>query len=674
MHGIALAGHLCVDLAPAFGRAADIDPGRLHEVGPLRITLGGCVANTGRALGDLGGRARVHAAVGDDELGSTAERLLATLPGLTGRLQSVGRAATSYSVVLESPGQDRTFWHHVGANAAFDGAEVELDGVDILHLGYPSLLPGLLADDAEALVALLGRAKERGITTSVDLAVVDPASPAGALNWNVVFDRMLPLVDLLTPSVDDLTSALGLPSQASPEEVDALVQSLIERGAAVAAVSAGSAGLFVRTGSAQRLRTGGRALACVAEEWADRALHQATRLAQEPVTTNGAGDASTAGFLYGAAVCAPLESAASLAAACATAVLTGRSATPNTVVAIDPALAAVFPAAAPGPRAPIVLEANQPVDRFYAGGERIAGFRGTGRAVEHTPEDWVGSVTTVRGQGPLGLTHLGDGEALADAVRRDPVAWLGESHVARWGADTKLLVKLLDARERLPVHAHPDTAFAHVHVGTEHGKAEAWYILEPGVVHLGLREAISRERLDELVERQDGAALLGLLHQIAVRPGDRVFVPPGTLHAIGAGVFLAEVQEPEDLSILLEWRGYALDGERDGHLGLGFPLALDAVDRSPLARESLAALVRPAGDASGSLPPAADPYFRLDRLDVDGRAVIAPGFAVVIVIEGELVTEYGDWSRGTTVLVPAAAGPVGLAGSGTLLVARPPVP
>ncbi|MBN9629953.1 MAG: hypothetical protein J0I18_05010 [Actinobacteria bacterium] len=674
MHGIALAGHLCVDLAPAFGRAADIDPGRLHEVGPLRITLGGCVANTGRALGDLGGRARIHAAVGDDELGRTAGRLLTTLPGLSGRPQTVGHAGTSYSVVLESPGQDRAFWHHVGANAAFDGADVELDGVDLLHLGYPSLLPALLADDGEALVALLRRAKERGITTSVDLAVVDPASPAGALDWDAVFDRILPLVDVLTPSADDLTSALGRPPLTTPDDIDALVESLIERGAAVAAVSAGSSGLFVRTGSVERLRAGGRALACVAEEWAGRALHQATRLAQEPVTTNGAGDASTAGFLYGAAVCAPLESAAMLAAACATAVLTGRPAIPRTVVAIDPALASVFSSAESGPRAPIVLDANQPVDRFYAGGDRIAGFRGTGQAVEHTPEDWVGSVTTVRGQEPLGLTRLGDGEALADAVRRDPVTWLGESHVARWGADTKLLVKLLDAQERLPVHAHPDTAFARVHVGTAHGKAEAWYILEAGVVHLGLREGVSREQLDDLVQRQDGETLLGLLHRISVRPGDRVFVPPGTLHAIGAGVFLAEVQEPEDLSILLEWHGYPLDGERDGHLGLGFQVALDAVDRAPLALESLATLVRRAGDPSASLPAAADPYFRLERLDVDGRSVIASGFAVVIVIEGELVTGHGTWARGTTILVPAAAGPLELVGNGSILVARPPAP
>ena len=79
--------------------------------------------------------------------------------------------------------------------------------------------------------------------------------------------------------------------------------------------------------------------------------------------------------------------------------------------------------------------------------------------------------------------------------------------------------------------------------------------------------------------RQDTDALLGLLHRMTVAAGDAVYVPPGVLHATGEGVFLVEVQEPEDLSILLEWRDFELDGAADGHLGLGFPVVIDAVDR-----------------------------------------------------------------------------------------------
>jgi mannose-6-phosphate isomerase len=286
----------------------------------------------------------------------------------------------------------------------------------------------------------------------------------------------------------------------------------------------------------------------------------------------------------------------------------------------------------------------------------------------------VGSVTAVRGQEPLGLTRLPAGELLAHAVCADPVGWLGEQHVARWGADTKLLVKLLDAGERLPVHAHPETGFARAHLGVAHGKAEAWHILSPGTVHLGLRRDLARDELERLVARQENETLLALLHEVPVEAGDRVFVPPGTLHAIGAGVFLAEVQEPEDLSILLEWRGFPLDGEREGHLGLGFPLALDAVESSALTEEALNGLIRRWSDGSGRLPQAADPYFRLQRTEVRGTRSLDPGFAVLIVVEGRVSTRYGDWPAGTTVLLPAAAGRLELAGEATVLVARPPAP
>ncbi|NKF32242.1 carbohydrate kinase, partial [Pseudomonas sp. BGM005] len=115
--------------------------------------------------------------------------------------------------------------------------------------------------------------------------------------------------------------------------------------------------------------------------------------------------------------------------------------------------------------------------------------------------DWIGSTTTVNGEPELGLTTLPDGRVLRDAVEQDPVAWLGDAHVARWGADTRLLVKLLDAGQRLPVHAHPHDDFAAAHLGRAHGKAEAWYILQGGTVHVGLREDVDASVLADLVTR-----------------------------------------------------------------------------------------------------------------------------------------------------------------------------
>ncbi|WP_435743186.1 class I mannose-6-phosphate isomerase [Microbacterium sp. PMB16] len=323
---------------------------------------------------------------------------------------------------------------------------------------------------------------------------------------------------------------------------------------------------------------------------------------------------------------------------------------------------------------PIILPANRPAERFYRGGARISAFRGDAESAPREPEDWVGSTTTIRGEEALGLTTLPDGRVLRDAIEADPTAWLGHAHAQRWGADARLLVKLLDAGQRLPVHAHPHDDFAASHLGRAHGKAEAWYILEGGTVHVGLREDIAAETLAALVSGQDVDALLGLLHEIEVHPGDVVWVPPGELHAIGAGVLLLELQQPEDLSILLEWEGFAIDGPREGHLGLGFDLALTAITRTARSVVDMGALVH-AAPASGSVfPRDADAYFRLERMPVHGAAVLSPGFAIVVVTTGAIDLAGVALAAGATVLVPAAAGRLQVSGDGELLVARPPAP
>ena len=322
---------------------------------------------------------------------------------------------------------------------------------------------------------------------------------------------------------------------------------------------------------------------------------------------------------------------------------------------------------------PVTLPANQPAGRFYAGGPAITAFRGGGAAV-HGPEDWVASTTTVRGHGSLGLTVLADGMPLAAAIADAPLDWLGPQHVAVYGADTKLLIKLLDAGQRLPVHAHPSAAFAHDHLGAAHGKAEAWYILSPGEVFLGLTRDVAPSELAGLVARQDVEGMLALMHRVTVAPGQAVYVPPGMLHAIGAGILLVEVQEPEDLSILLEWRDFDIDGSVDGHLGLGFDTALQAVETRARTAEEIAALVSNP-DAASLLPPDAATYFRLERLGE--QSTVEPGFAVLVVIAGGVNLVPGDGEpmslpAGSTTVIPYAAGGFTLDGDGGALLACPP--
>lgn len=326
---------------------------------------------------------------------------------------------------------------------------------------------------------------------------------------------------------------------------------------------------------------------------------------------------------------------------------------------------------------PIVVGANQPPSRFYRGGPQIAAFRKTQPSGDRVPEDWVGSTTTLAGEQSLGLSTLEGGQLLRDAIAADPEWWLGSRHVAEFGDDVMLLVKLLDAGQRLPIHAHPDGAFARTHFGLAHGKAEAWFILEPGEIHLGLTRDVTHEELLDLVKNQDVEAMLALLHRLRVEPGDAVFVPAGYLHAIGSNVFLAEVQEPEDLSILLEWRDFELDGERDGHLGLGFEAAISAVHRSASTALDIEGLVT-RGRIGNVLPDEAAPFFRLSHHLIESREEFEPGFAIVIVLDGHLRLgglsgpDEVDVGRGQTLVFPASAGGIVATGSGELLLCRPP--
>lgn len=287
------------------------------------------------------------------------------------------------------------------------------------------------------------------------------------------------------------------------------------------------------------------------------------------------------------------------------------------------------------------------VERFYRCGTHLAPFRAVPGAGSAAPgpfqgEDWVGSTTeVVGGSGGLGPSVLADGRRLVDAVRDDPVGFLGAEHLARFGPDTGLLVKLLDAGERLPVHLHPDREFARRHLDCPHGKTEAWVVLEAppdGTVHLGFVEQIAPDVLAGWVATQDTDRLLASMNSFPVAPGDTVLVPAGLPHALGAGVFVVELQEPTDWSILLEWAGFAVDGAVDGHLGLGFDVALQAVDRAPLSVGRLRALChRPSPDALGVqrlLVPAADPFFRAEL--VRGHGQVEASFGVLVAVEGSM--------------------------------------
>lgn len=341
-------------------------------------------------------------------------------------------------------------------------------------------------------------------------------------------------------------------------------------------------------------------------------------------------------------------------------------------------------AGAPSTRGPILLPPNQ-LARFYRGGARIARLRGASDRTPGGPEDWVGSTTTALGATSEGLSRVPGGRYLRDLVEEDPTGFLGPGHVQRWGSNPALLVKLLDAGERLPVHFHPGRAFARRELGVAFGKTEAWIIVtaEPdAVMHLGLKAPVARSAALRWVGEQDVPAMLAAMHEVPVQPGDALFVPAGTLHAIGQGILLVELQEPTDMSVLLEWERFGVtDGSE--HLGLGWERVIGAADLDATQTEDLViqhSREAPAQPITDLLPSFAAPYFRAQRIVSQGDPVhLDPSFSIMVVLEGWLKV----WSEsanpldlrgGETALLPYAAGRTTLDGHATVIRCLPPAP
>lgn len=339
----------------------------------------------------------------------------------------------------------------------------------------------------------------------------------------------------------------------------------------------------------------------------------------------------------------------------------------------------------PARLAPMLLPPN-PVFRFYRGGAGIDLFRGVAPGSgPGAPEDWVGSTTTSFGNDSEGLARLADGRLLRDAIQADPVAFLGARHAAALGANPGLLVKLLDAGERLAVHFHPGREFARAHLRSDFGKTEAWLVLraEPGAhMHLGLRESLDPATLREWVLAQDSEAMLAALNRVPVSAGDALFVPAGTLHTIGAGITLVELQEPSDMSVVIEWRHAGVSGG-DEHLQLGWETILAAADTAAAAPIHIPA--RPAQPGASGIErlllAAADPYFQAQRLTLDHARPLElePQFAILIATDGELTigceADAGEPLRtaaGDAALIPHGAGRTTVSGSGAAIRCLPP--
>jgi len=316
-----VAGHLCLDVIPdlsmmaADGDGAKLQPGTLVNVGPALLSTGGAVSNSGIALHKLGVDTSLAGKVGDDLFGTAIVEIVKSNGAslADGVIVSEGEAS-SYTVVINPPGIDRTFLHCPGTNDTY-GAEdfdrISLEGCRLVHFGYPPLMARIFEDGGEGLAAFHEKARAAGVTTSLDMARPDPDSDAGRVDWGAFLERVLPHVDIFLPSIDELLYMLDRPlfdeleaAGGVQEHVDGDVLGrvsarLIERGVAVAAIKLGDQGLYLRTSSdVERLEAMGACAPSDPGPWAGRELYSPC-LQVEVAGTTGAGDCTIAGFLAG---------------------------------------------------------------------------------------------------------------------------------------------------------------------------------------------------------------------------------------------------------------------------------------------------------------------------------------------------------------------------------------
>jgi mannose-6-phosphate isomerase len=247
------------------------------------------------------------------------------------------------------------------------------------------------------------------------------------------------------------------------------------------------------------------------------------------------------------------------------------------------------------------------------------------------------------------------GRSLGEVAAAYGPDMLGRQVVQQTGLRFPLLIKLLDTADWLSLQVHPNDEQAAALEGSGHvGKTEAWHFLEAAPdaqVICGLRPGVGREALAAAI--QDGT-ILDLAERVPVRAGDTIFMPAGTVHALGPGLLLYEVQQASDITYrVFDWNRPQTAGR-----ALHIEQSLAVADPQASARVSPA----PATGDDASITLAVCEYFALELITARSRAIqldtLGESFHALTVVEGEARLEGDGWdvvlARLETAVIPAA--------------------
>lgn len=382
----------------------------------------------------------------------------------------------------------------------------------------------------------------------------------------------------------------------------------------------------------------------------------------------------------------------------------------------------------------ILLPPNR-VWRTYPGGKILDQLTHVASPADsHLAEDWIASTTRAINRG---REHIAEGISqvrvghdptprdFAQLLASDPEYFLGAAHRAKYGAQPQLLVKFLDSGTRLHFQVHPTRDFARRVLGAPSGKTEAYYVLgtrevdrvvpnalsasapaaagalgttrftsipEPtGYIYVGFQRPPTPAQLRDYILTQDIAAIEACFDRIPVKRGDTFIIPGGTPHALGAGIFMVEIQEPSDLVVRFEFEraGYVLP-ESARFMNRDVDFALTVFNLTPLTWPEIETRIRchprrlrelgPGSHQDELIGPAQTDCFRVARTHLAAPVVKDETSGVIaIVTSGAVMAEVGGASHRLYTyekyFLPAGIGPVKLSpvhGSAEILECFPP--
>lgn len=324
---------------------------------------------------------------------------------------------------------------------------------------------------------------------------------------------------------------------------------------------------------------------------------------------------------------------------------------------------------------PIRLESS--LHETIWGGRRLeqAGWKQLPPGNAAIGESWETEVSTLAQNDPY------RGQTLGKLVEELGASLLGNDAIAVFGPRFPLLAKFIDANAKLSVQVHPNDEYAASHEGGKLGKTECWYILdaEPGakIIH-GFQHPTTRAEVQQAIEQ---VRLEALLHEEPVAPGDVIFVPAGTVHAIGGGILLYELQEYSDITYRMYDYGRldAQGRQRELHV----ERSLDVSHYGPSARVKMQPVTLGSNASYDERCLVASRYFvvldlilktYLEAQTTGSCAILTSTGANLRVSYGEGLELHEELARGQTMVLPAGLGRYRMEGEGAFLFSYVPAP